>query len=124
VTEFDLFNVIPLIGVIVGMLVGLVGIWNTIKTRQRETKKDIEESTLLSENRIKEFMEVRFKVVDAQTTSINQRLDRQLGDLKELIKDDSNSIRQYIKERESFFKDWIQRVEDEIDTKRHDRTQK
>jgi len=106
------------------MIVGLAGIYNSIKSRQRETKKDIEETSIRSENRLKEFMEIRFRVVDAQTAGINQRLDRQIGDLKETIRENSNSIRQHINDRENFFKDWIQRVEDEIDTDRHDKTKK
>ena len=61
-------------GVVVGMLVGLVGIWNSIKARQRETKQDIETAIIRSEGRLKEFFEVRFKVVDTQTGAINQRL--------------------------------------------------
>ncbi len=112
-------------GVVVGMLAGLYGIYNSIKQRQRETKQDIEASITSSEERLKEFFEVRFKVVDTITIGINQRLDRQLGDLKEQIKDHSETITKRISERETFFKDWIQRVEDEVDTNRHsNRTQK
>lgn len=121
----DPLQFIPIMGVIVGMFAGLYGIYNSIKVRQRETKKDIETSIVLSENRLKEFFEVRFKVVDTITIAINQRLDRQLGDLKEQIKDHSETITKRISEREAFFKDWIQRVEDEVDTNRHsNRTQK
>ena len=76
----DPLQLIPMLGVVVGMMVGLVGIYNSIKTRQRETKKDIETSIVLSENRLKEFFDVKFKVVDTQTVAINQRLDRQLTD--------------------------------------------
>lgn len=121
----DPLQLIPTLGIVVGMMVGLVGIWNSIKARQRETKQDIETSIVSSENRLKEFFEVRFKVVDAQTTGINQRIDRQMGDIKEQIKDHSERVSKQLTERESFFKDWIQRVEDEIDTNRHSgRTQR
>ena len=118
----DPLQFIPIMGVIVGMFAGLYGIYNSIKTRQRETKQDIENSITSSEERLKEFFEVRFKVVDTITVAINQRLDRQLGDLKEQIKDHSEAVMKHISERESFFKDWIQRVEDEIDPNRHNRT--
>lgn len=98
----DPLQFIPIMGVIVGMFAGLYGIYNSIKVRQRETKKDIETSIVLSENRLKEFFEVRFKVVDTITIAINQRLDRQLGDLKEQIKDHSETITKRISEREIF----------------------
>lgn len=120
----DPLQLIPTLGVVIGMVAGLYGIYNSIKARQRETKQDIEKSIISSEDRLKEFFEVRFKVVDAITVAINQRLDRQLGDLKEQIKDHSETITKRISERETFFKDWIQRVEDEVDTNRHSRTQK
>lgn len=123
-TDFDILDIVPLLGVVVGMAVGLVGIWNTIKARQAETKKDIQSSAIASETRLKEFMEVRFKVVDAQTIGINQRIDRQINDLKDIVKEHSEDIRRHIGEREIFFRDWIQRVEDEIDCGRHSKTQK
>ncbi len=118
----DPLQLIPIIGVVVGMLVGLFGIYNSIKQRQRETKQDIEASITGSENRLKEFFEARFKVVDALTGGINQRIDRQMGDLKEQIKDHAENVTRQMSEREHFFRDWIQRIEDEIDPRRHDRT--
>jgi len=122
--DFDLLNIVPLLGVVMGMAVGMVGIWNTIKARQQETKRDIEQSSIASENRLKEFFEARFKVSDAQIAGINQRIDRQVGDLKEAVKEHSERVEKHMGERENFFRDWIQRVEDEVDTKRHNRTQR
>ena len=121
---FDPLDIVPLLGVVIGMAVGLVGIWNTIKSRQAETKRDIEQSAIASENRLKEFFEARFKVSDTQIAGINQRIDRQVGDLKETVKDHAETVQRHITERENFFKDWIQRIEDEVDTKRHNRTQR
>ena len=96
----DPLQFIPTLGIVVGMMVGLVGIWNSIKARQRETKQDIETSIVSSENRLKEFFEIRFKVVDVQTAGINQRIDRQMGDIKEQIKDQSERITKHVSERE------------------------
>lgn len=115
----DPLNIIPTLGLVTGMIVGLVGIWNTIKNQKRETKKDIESSNQALEGRLKEFFDARFKVVDVQNIGINQRIDRQMGDIKDTIKGHSELIDKRISERENFFKEWIQRIEDEVDTKRH-----
>jgi len=120
----DPIQFVPLLGIVVGMMVGLVGIWNTIKARQAETKRDIEQSSIASEIRLKEFFEARFKIVDVQFAAISQRIDRQVGDLKERIDVHSESLSKHIAEREVFFKEWIQRIEDEIDPYRHDRTRR
>lgn len=113
----DPLQFIPMMGVVVGMLVGLVGIWNSIKARQRETKQDIETAIIRSEGRLKEFFEVRFKVVDTQTGSINQRLDRQLGDLKDQITHTDKTYQGKLDDRSRFFSDWLERVEKEVGIK-------
>jgi hypothetical protein len=102
-----------MMGVVVGMLVGLVGIWNSIKARQRETKQDIETAIVRSEGRLKEFFEVKLKVVDTQTVAINQRLDRQLGDLKDQIITTEKTYHGKLDDRSRFFSEWLERVERE-----------
>lgn len=113
----DPLQLIPTLGVVVGMLAGLYGIYNSIKARQRETKKDIEDSIIRSESRLKEFFEVRFKVVDTQTGAINQRLDRQLGDLKDQIITTEKTYHQKLDDRSRFFSEWMERVEREVGIK-------
>lgn len=113
----DPLQFIPMMGVIVGMMVGLVGIWNSIKARQRETKQDIETAIVRSEDRLKEFFEVRFKVVDTQTGAINQRLDRQLGDLKDQIITTEKTYHGKLDDRSRFFSEWLERVEKEVGIK-------
>lgn len=120
----DPIQFIPMMGVVVGMLVGLVGIWNSIKARQRETKQDIETAIIRSEGRLKEFFEVRFKVVDTQTGAINQRLDRQLGDLKDQIINTEKTYHQKLDDRSRFFSDWMERVEKEVGIKSMRNTKK
>ena len=100
---------VPLIGGFIGMAVGLLSIWSTIKTAARNQKKDMEESNLASENRMKEFFDLKLKVVDVKIDAIKDDVEKQEGK-------DSES--------HGFFKDWLQRLEDEIDTSRHKRTQK
>lgn len=99
------------------MAVGLAGIYNSIKTRQRETKKDIEDNSIATETRIKDFLEVRFKVVDVQTAAINQRLDRQFGDLKEQIAMQEQTYHGKLDDRSRFFSEWLERVEKEAGIK-------
>ena len=110
----DPLQFIPMMGVVVGMLVGLVGIWNSIKARQRETKQDIETAIIRSEGRLKEFFEVKLKVVDTQTVAINQRLDRQLGDLKDQISSTEQTYHGKLDDRSRFFSEWLERVEREV----------
>ena len=83
--SIDPLQFIPTLGVIIGMMVGLIGIYNSIKTRQRETKKDIETSIVLSENRLKEFLNLKIQVIENKTDQ------------------------SYL-----YFREWIQRIEMEI----------
>lgn len=114
---FDPLQFIPTMGVVIGMVAGLYGIYNSIKARQRETKQDIETSIVRSETRLKEFFEVRFKVVDTITVAINQRLDRQLGDLKDQIISTEKTYHQKLDDRSRFFSEWMERVEKEVGIK-------
>lgn len=100
---------VPLIGGFIGMAVGLLAIWSTVRTAAREQKKDMEDSNKASEERMKEFFDLKLKVVDVKMDSLKAEVTKQDGN---------------VTETHNFFKDWLQRLEDEIDTNRHSKTQK
>lgn len=80
----DPLVVVPLAGGFIGMAVGLVTIWTSIKNSRQQQKRDIERSNIESENRLKEFFDLKLKLFES-------RLEQN-----------------YI-----YFKEWIQRIEKE-----------
>lgn len=80
----DPLVIVPLLGGFIGMAVGLVTIWSSIKNSRQQQKSDTERSNIASENRIKEFIDLKLKLLES-------RLDQN-----------------YV-----YFKEWIQRIERE-----------
>lgn len=73
----DPLQLIPTIGVIIGMIVGLLGIWNSIKTRQEKTRADIDQSILDSEKRVKEYFDLKFSIFDIKLENVKQEIKTQ-----------------------------------------------
>lgn len=71
----------------------------------------MDESNKESETRMKEFINLKLMAVDGKIDAV-----------KENVKDMDDRVHHRMKERDEFFTGWIQRMEDEIDTDRHNKT--
>ena len=103
-TDLDLFTIAPFLGGFIGLGVALVSIWQMIASMKRNQKLDMDASNLTSENRLKEYFNLKF-----------EHVNEKMQDLKE----DLSKIDATVSTKEQFFTSWIQRVEDEVDTNRH-----
>jgi len=102
-SDFDVTDpliLVPLLGGFVGMAVGLVTIWSQVKSTRSKQKQDIEESNLASENRLKEFFDLKFTIVDVKMDAI-----------KNEIKQQDETYTRKLEDRSKFFSDWVIRLE-------------
>ena len=105
-SDFDVADplvLVPLLGGFIGMAVGLVTIWSQVKSTRSKQKQDIEESNLASENRLKEFFDLKFTIVDVKMDAIKNEIKQQ----------DVNYTRK-LEDRSRFFSDWVIRLEKRI----------
>jgi len=105
-SDFDVTDpliLVPLLGGFVGMAVGLVTIWSQVKSTRSKQKQDIEESNLASENRLKEFFDLKFTIVDVKMDAI-----------KNEIKQQDETYTRKLEDRSKFFSDWVIRLEKRI----------
>ena len=96
----DPINLIPTIGVIVGMIVGLFGIWNSIKTRQDKTREDIDQSILDSEKRVKEYFDLKFSIFDIKLENVQKEIHTQDATYTRKLEDRSNFFMGLLKKME------------------------
>jgi len=96
----DPLVIVPLLGGFIGMAVGLVTIWSQVRSTRSKQKQDIDASNLASENRLKEFFDLKFTIVDVKMEAIKQEIKQQ----------DENYTRK-LEDRSRFFSDWVIRLE-------------
>jgi hypothetical protein len=103
--ELTLFTVAPFLGGFIGIGLALISMWHMITSVKRNQKIDMDNSNKESENRLKEFFNLKFE-------HMNERmLD---------IKEDVQNIDTKIHTKEAYFTTWIQRVEQDADDERRD----
>jgi hypothetical protein len=113
VVEFDYVFLLAIFASIITTLGGFFAMWNIIRTSRRDAKEDTVNIQKDSETRLKDHINSKLEIVD-------NKIDGLKDDIK---KNDTNYERRfgYI---HTFFTDWIQRIEDEIDIRRHKETKK
>ena len=72
--SFDPLIIIPFLGGIIGMSVGLVTIWNSFKNNQQKQKMETQAATQASENRLKEYFDLRLRILDTDIDNIKYNL--------------------------------------------------
>ena len=100
---FDPVIIIPFLGGIIGMSVGLVTIWTSFKTQQQKTRADAQAERLALENRLKEHLDLRIRIVETEIDAIKTDLHTM---------DDTYARK--LEDRSRFFSEWVKRLEDKI----------
>jgi hypothetical protein len=102
-TTFDVTDpliLFPLLGGFVGMAVGLVTIWSQVKSTRSKAKADVDASNLASENRLKEFFDLKFSIFDVK-----------MENLKDDIKIQDATYTRKLEDRSRFFMDLLDKLE-------------
>lgn len=81
--------IVPIVGGLIGIGVGMVSIWSMVKNMKRNQKLDMDISNQESEKRLKEFFNLKMVILE-------------------------NKIEQHY----VYFKEWIQRVEKDVDDRK------
>ncbi len=100
---FDPVIIIPFLGGIIGMSVGLVTIWTSFKTNQQKQKAEAQAENLASENRLKEHFDLRIRIVDTEIEAIKRDLHTM---------DDTYTHK--LEDRSRFFTEWVKRIDDKM----------
>ena len=103
IAGLDPLIVIPIVAGLVGMAVGLVTIWNSVKTNQQKQKADSEAADISSENRLKEYFDLRIRIVDTEIEALKRDLHTM---------DDTYTHK--LEDRSRFFTEWVKRLEEKI----------
>lgn len=103
VFSFDPIIVIPFLGGILGMAVGLVTIWTSFKTSQQKQKADAQAERSALENRLKEHLDLRMKIIDTEMEGIRRDMNTM---------DDTYTRK--LEDRSRFFSEWATRLEEKI----------
>jgi len=106
VFTFDPVVLIPLLGGLIGMAVGMVTIWNSVKTNQQKQKADTIAADVASENRLKEYFDLRVRIVETEVEG-----------LKRDIKTMDDTYTRKLEDRSAFFSTWVERIEEKIENK-------
>jgi len=101
--SFDPVILIPLLGGLIGMAVGMVTIWNSVKTNQQKQKADSLAADVASENRLKEYFDLRVRIVETE-----------MEGLKRDIKTMDETYTRKLEDRSAFFSAWVERIEEKI----------
>ena len=100
---FDPIILIPFLGGLIGISVGLVTIWSSIKTNQQKQKSDTQAAAIESEDRIKEYFDLRIRIVETKIEAINNELHTM---------DDTYTNK--LEDRSRFFTEWVERLEQKM----------
>ena len=100
---FDPVVLIPILGGLIGMAVGLVTIWNSVKTNQQKQRADSMEADVASENRLKEYFDLRVRIVETEI----EGLKRDMHTMDE-------TYTRKLEDRSAFFSAWVERIEEKI----------
>lgn len=100
---FDPLILIPVLGGLIGMSVGLVTIWSNVKTNQQKQKADSQAADAASENRLKEYFDLRVRIVETEITALKQEIHTM---------DDTYTRK--LEDRSRFFTEWATRLEEKI----------
>jgi len=103
---FDPVVLIPILGGLIGMAVGLVTIWNSVKTNQQKQRADSLEADAASENRLKEYFDLRVRIVETEI----EGLERDIHTM-----DDTYTRK--LEDRSAFFSAWAERLEEKLQDK-------
>jgi len=106
VFTFDPVVLIPLLGGLIGMAVGMVTIWNSVKTNQQKQKADTIAADVASENRLKEYFDLRVRIVETEVEGLKRDLHTM---------DDTYTRK--LEDRSAFFSAWVERIEEKIEDK-------
>jgi len=106
---FDPVVLIPILGGLIGMAVGLVTIWNSVKSSQQKQRADSQAADIASENRLKEYFDLRVRIVETEIEGLKR-------DLKTM--DDTYTRK--LEDRSAFFSAWVERIEEKIEDKNKD----
>lgn len=101
---FDPLILIPVLGGLIGMSVGLVTIWTSFKTNQQKQKAEAQGERQALENRLKEYFDLRIRIVETQIEAINRDLH---------MMDDTYTRK--LEDRSRFFTEWVKRLEEKIE---------
>lgn len=101
--EFDVFVLTPFIGVLIGITVGLLGIWSNIKARSRQQREDMKASIEEVIIWTREYVHTKMDNMDVKVESVRNEM-KQMHDME--AQDDRVM---------QFFTKWNQRIEDRID---------
>lgn len=101
---FDPLILIPVIGGLLGMAVGMVTIWNSVKANQQKQKADAQAADAASENRLKEYFDLRVRIVETEITALKQEIHTM---------DDTYTRK--LEDRSRFFTEWATRLEEKIE---------
>ena len=102
--SFDPLIIIPFLGGLIGMSVGLVTIWNSFKNNQQKQKTDTQAAAVASENRLKEYFDLRLRILDTDIANIKSNLHTM-----------NETYTQKLEDRSRFFTDWVKRLEEKIE---------
>ena len=97
---------IPLLAGLTGMAVGLVTIWNSVKSSQQKQRADSQAADIASENRLKEYFDLRVRIVETEIEGLKR-------DLKTM--DDTYTRK--LEDRSAFFSAWVERIEEKMEDK-------
>ena len=103
---FDPVVLIPILGGLIGMAVGLVTIWNSVKSSQQKQRADSQAADIASENRLKEYFDLRVRIVETEIEGLKR-------DLKTM--DDTYTRK--LEDRSAFFSAWVERIEEKMEDK-------
>lgn len=95
--------IIPFLGGIIGMSVGLVTIWTSFKNNQQKQRAEAQAIAVATENRLKEYFELRIKILCTELEAVKCNLNTM-----------NDTYTQKLEDRSRFFTDWVKRLEDKI----------
>ncbi len=85
------------------MSVGLVTIWNSFKNNQQKQKAESQAATQASENRLKEYFDLRIRIIDTEINAIKTSLQTM-----------DSTYSHKLEDRSRFFTEWVTRLEEKI----------
>lgn len=103
ILSFDPLVFIPLVGVLIGIIVGLLGIWTSIKSRSREQKDDLKDSLEQVIIWTREYVKIKAETTDTKIDSVR-------NEMKQMYEMEAKNDQLL-----QFFAKWNQRIEDRID---------
>ena len=98
----DPLVIVPLIGAFVGILVGFITIYSSIKSAKQKARAALDKSIAQVKEDLKEYIDLNLEVMDIKVNSVRNEMK-----LESIFTGELNR-------RSDFFTKWVQRLEDRM----------